>query len=246
MVKIFPDKQALSVAAAERFIQSAREAIVQNGRFLIALSGGSTPALLYQLLAQPPYRDQVDWKKTFVFWSDERVVPPDDDGSNYKQAHELLLAHVPIPPQHVCRAQGELTPEEAAAAYRAALASISSDDAPFPRFDLILLGMGNDGHTASLFPGAASPGEDAQPVIAVTADYDGRPANRITFTPLLINRAKTVLLLVSGPDKAKMVNRALHGERNFEEVPVQRIQPASGSLLWYLDKTAASQLPTTH
>lgn len=243
MIRIYPDKEALSVAAAERFVLAAQEAVRENGRFLTALSGGSTPALMFELLAQLPYHSRVDWEKTLVFWSDERMVPPDDDGSNYKQADALLLSRVPIPARNVYRAQGELPAKEAAAGYRENLAMVSADGSTFPRFDLILLGMGTDGHTASLFPGASLEEEETQPVIAVTADYNGRPANRISFTPRLINQAQTVLILVSGADKAAMVNQALYGEKDTKRIPVQRIEPKRGRLLWYLDQTAASQLP---
>lgn len=245
MVEIFEDKAALSEAAAQLFVTKARAAVAQNGRFLVALSGGSTPAMLFELLRERPYANQMPWSKTVVFWGDERIVPPTDDGSNYKQANDLLLSHVPIPPDNVFRAKGELSPEEAAADYALQVATLDAGETAVPAFDLILLGMGTDGHTASLFPGAVSAAEQTEPVIAVTADYDGRPANRVSFTPLLINQADTVVVLVAGANKAETLHNVLHGAADPETYPIQRIQPANGQLLWFVEKTAASHLHTS-
>ena len=185
---IFKEYEALSLAAAEIFIRAGGAAIEARGRFLVALSGGSTPSGMFRLLASEPHRDQVDWENTFVFWGDERCVPPDDEGSNYHQANEILLSQVPIPRKNIHRVKGELVPYEAANAYAQTLKEFANPGFDWPRFDLVLLGMGADGHTASLFPG--SPVEVDSPTLAVTADYEGRPAERVTLTPPVFNIAR--------------------------------------------------------
>lgn len=242
MLEIFTDRESLNVEAADQLVKLANEAVAQNGRFLIALSGGSTPAGLFKLLAQSPYREQMPWANSIVFWSDERLVPPGDDGSNYKQAHDLLLRHVPIPSDQIVRAKGEQSPEAAVADYQAALQQYATDNRPEPRFDLILLGMGSDGHTASLFPGPISQAEEAQPIIAVTADYDGRPAHRISMTPRLINQARHIFFLVAGASKAAALTAVLQGPYQPEQWPAQRISPENGRLHWFVDEPAAEKI----
>ena len=153
-VRIFKDSEALSQAAAGLFVEAAVEAVETRGRFLVALSGGGTPAGLYHLIAKEPHRHQVDWLHTFVFWGDERCVPPDDAGSNYRQAVDTLLSHVPIPVENILRIKGELEPAEASRDYARILKDYAPPGLDWPRFDLVLLGMGEDGHTASLFPGS--------------------------------------------------------------------------------------------
>ena len=154
-VRVFADAAALSEAAAVLFVQEAKTAVSAHNRFLVALSGGTTPAAMFRLLATPPLSNQVPWPQTHLFWGDERLVPPDDPGSNYGQAHELLLRHVPIPPENIHRAKGELSPAAAVADYAAQLAAMAENGRFFPRFDLAIMGLGSDGHTASLFPGPA-------------------------------------------------------------------------------------------
>ena len=180
-LRIFKEYDTLSTTAAEIFIRASIDAIEARGRFLVALSGGSTPTGLYRTLASEAYRNQVNWQKTFVFWGDERCVPPDDEGSNYYQADEAMLSHIPIPHENILRVKGELIPYEAANAYAQTLKEFADPELEWPRFDLVLLGMGEDGHTASLFPGSQL--EVASPTLAVTGDYQGRPAQRVTLTP---------------------------------------------------------------
>ncbi len=239
-IRIFIDLDALSNAAAALFVETAEQAIRRRGGCLIALSGGSTPAKLYSLLAQPPYRDQIDWKKVHVFWGDERCVPPDDPESNYRQAYDSFLGHVPIPENNIHRVRGELPPEDAAGDYAEVLKDFASAPLDFPRFDLVLLGMGEDGHTASLFPHSEVdlPGTTA----AVTAQYEGRPANRVTLTPPALNAGRRIVFLVSGESKSNTVAHVLKGAYKPLLLPVQRIHPADGELIWLLDRAAASGL----
>ena len=176
-IRIFNDVENLSRAAANLFTAQAAESINEWDRFLLALNGGNTPMRLFQLLGTD-FRQQVNWSKLHIFWGDERCVPPDDPGSSYGQARDILLSRVPIPDSNVHRIKGEIGPVEASKEYSIALKAFSSPPLDWPRFDLVYLGMGEDGHTASLFPG--SPVDVAGPVIPVTAQYQDRPANRVT------------------------------------------------------------------
>lgn len=236
-LRVFPDANSLSRAAAELFVETAQQAVHERGRFLAALSGGGTPSGLYRLLAETPYRSRVDWAKTHLFWGDERCVPPDDSGSNYGQARESLLAHIPIPAGNIHRIKGELDPQAASDDYAQTLKSYAEPGQAWPRFDLVLLGMGEDGHTASLFPG--SPLETPSPTLAVTAHYQGRPANRVTMTPLVINDARNIVFLVIGSNKAVTLDRVLSDLKVLDELPAQRIQPTAGQLTWLVDEAAA-------
>ena len=239
-VRIFDDLDALSKAAAALFVDSCAEAVRLRGRALVALSGGNTPLELYKLLAQPPYAAQVDWPHVHVFWGDERCVPPDDPESNYRQAQDALLARVPIPAGNVHRVQGEAEPQEAALSYALTLKDFATPPLSWPRFDLLLLGMGDDGHTASLFPG--SPVDVKTPTAAVTAQYQGRPANRVTITPVVLNQAKRVVFLVSGQSKSQALANVLYGDFDPDLLPAQRIRPVDGELVWMVDRAAASGL----
>jgi 6-phosphogluconolactonase len=239
-VRIFKDNDALSKAATDIFVQAAKHAIETRGRFLVALSGGGTPSGLYRLLANEPYRIEVNWKKTFVFWGDERCVPPDDVGSNYHQAHEILLKYVPLPKENILRVKGELQPEQASDAYAQTLKDFADLGFDWPRFDLALLGMGEDGHTASLFPG--SPVKATSPTLAVTGHYQGRPADRVTLTPLVFNSTREVLFLVTGEGKAVTLSRVLSDVSDQKQYPAQRIQPTDGQVIWLVDEAAAVDL----
>ncbi|MEZ4515055.1 MAG: 6-phosphogluconolactonase [Chloroflexota bacterium] len=239
-VQIFADAAALSEAAAALFVTEAQTAVSNHQRFLVTLSGGTTPAAMFRLLATPPLANQVPWPHVHLFWGDERLVPPDDPGSNYGQAHELLLRHVPIPPQNIHRAKGELSPAAAVADYKAQLAAMAENGRFFPRFDLAIMGLGSDGHTASLFPGPIREEEQTEAVMAVTAVYEDRPAHRLTLTPLLFNDAHHVLFLVAGKSKAAAVTAVLHDPHAPETWPAQRIQPTDGIVSWYLDQPVAS------
>ena len=239
-VRIFADLQALSEAAAALFIDSVAEAVLHRGQCLVALSGGNTPLKLYELLASTPYTEQVDWPHLQVFWGDERCVPPEDVESSYRQAKDALLARVPIPPQNIHRVECEADPNDAAIAYALTLKRFASPPLEWPRFDLVLLGLGEDGHTASLFPGSTV--EMIGPTAAVTARYQDRPANRVTITPLVFNAARRVMFLVSGQSKSETVAHVLNGSYEPGVLPAQRIRPVDGELIWMLDQAAASGL----
>jgi 6-phosphogluconolactonase len=236
-IVVVPDPEALAQEAARRFTRLAEEAVENRGRFSAALSGGSTPGRLYRRLAEDPHREEMPWRHVHLFWGDERCVPPDHPGSNFRLANEALISHVPIPPDNVHRVRGELEPEAAAQTYAAELHAFFG--APWPRFDLVLLGLGQDGHTASLFPGSDVLDEKVRPVVAVTAQYEDRPAQRVTLTPPAINAAQHVLFLVSGSGKAEVVQAVLEGRERF---PAQQIRPTTGQLGWLMDAAAASRL----
>jgi 6-phosphogluconolactonase len=237
-VVVLPDTQPLARAAARRFANLAGRAVKTRGRFSSALSGGSTPGTLYRWLAEDACRDHISWDKVHLFWGDERCVPPDDPGSNYRLAHETLIARVPIPDSNVHRIPAELEPEAAARAYAEVLRGFFGG--PWPHFDLVLLGLGSDGHVASLFPGSPALHETARPVVAVTAQYEDRPARRVTLTLPAINAARHVLFLVSGETKAGILQAVLEGPAG--QFPAQQVHPTAGRLTWLLDAGAASRL----
>ncbi len=242
-VKILPDPQRLAMAAAELFVQAANDAMSTRGLFSVALSGGSTPQMLYNLLANEPFSERVDWSRTHLFWGDERCVPPDSPGSNYGKAKQILLDHVPIPEENVHRIQGELQPEQAAEQYEETLLSFFSalpteEQRDQASFDLVLLGMGDDGHTASLFPGTPAIDERTRWVAAQYVDKLG--SWRITLTPPILNRAAQVAFLVSGAAKSYTLQRVIYGSYQPERYPAQVIQPTSGNLVWLVDEAAAN------
>jgi 6-phosphogluconolactonase len=239
-IRIFKDEENLGRAAADVFTEQASRSILERDRFLVALNGGNTPMRLFQLLATD-YRDRVDWGKVHIFWGDERCVPPDDAGSSYGQARDALLSRVPIPASNVHRVRGELGPAEAANEYSIILKEFPSPPLQLPRFDLVYLGMGEDGHTASLFPG--SPVDVQEPVIPVTAHYQDRPANRVTLTPTVFNSARMVVFMVTGEKKAITLAKVLSERYNPAQYPAQRINPTDGELIWLIDEEAASKLP---
>ena len=237
-IEVFPDAASLAWAAARRVVALAGAAIAERGQFSLALSGGSTPRALYALLAADEFAAQVDWLRVHVFWGDERCVPPEHPDSNYRLAYETLLSRVPIPTGSIHRVRGELEPEMAAQAYATELRTFFG--APWPRFDLVLLGMGNDGHAASLFPGSATLQETKRSVVAATAHYQDRPAYRVTLTSPAINAARQVLFLVAGLAKAEILGAMLEGPEG--RYPAQLIRPTAGQLTWLMDTAAASQL----
>jgi 6-phosphogluconolactonase len=239
-LRLFKDLEELSHTAAELFVEQAAQSIEDSGRFLVALNGGSTPNRLFQLLASE-YREKVGWSNVYVFWGDERCVPPDDPGSSYGQARETLLSRVPIPEENIHRVKGELGPAEASQEYSLTLQKFASPPFDWPRFDLAYLGMGEDGHTASLFPG--SPIDVLEPTLAVTARYQDRPADRVTLTPVVFNSARLVVFMVTGEKKAQTLAQVLSGRYNPELYPAQRIEPREGRLIWLVDEDVASRLP---
>jgi 6-phosphogluconolactonase len=238
MLHIFKDPLQLSKAAAELFIQAAREAVQDRGRFTVALTGGSSPVQLYQLLARSPYRERVPWEQTYVFWGDERWVPLTDERSNARMAFETLLDQVPIPKDQIFPMWAGQEPEEFAQQYEESLRK--HVEKVGPGFDLILLGMGDDGHTASLFPGTAVLQEKARRVQA----YYLAPQDmyRITLTAPCINQARKIAFLTFGEKKADALYEVLKGERNPEKYPAQLIQPQNGETFWFVDEAAAQRL----
>jgi 6-phosphogluconolactonase len=225
--KIFADPTELARGAAEYFVSRRAETV--------ALSGGSTPKLMFQILADQ-FRDQVQWSRIHFFWSDERHVPPDDSESNYRMANEALLSHVPVAPENVHRVHSENpNAADAAAEYEETLISVTKQ--PLPRLDLILLGLGTDGHTASIFPGSEVLHETER---LVAAPYVEKfKSYRITMTLPLLNNGASVVFLVSGAEKAQIVKEVLEGEN---KCPAQAVKPTQGELIWMLDKDAASKL----
>ena len=241
-LKIFPDVTGMSTSAAVQLVHLSAKALEERGRVLVAISGGSTPQALFNLLAQSPFRDQLPWGGMHFFWADERCVPPDLPESNYGQAQRALFDRVPLPLENIHRVQGELEPARAAQEYVRELREFAGGDQAWPRFDCVLLGMGADGHTASLFPNVTNPSEQTSPAIAVTASYQGRPAQRVTLTPLVFNSAEQVLFLVSGQEKADALAAVLSGSYDPLRWPAQRIHPPEGTVTWIVDGAAAQRL----
>jgi 6-phosphogluconolactonase len=242
-IEVFSSPDSIARYALHEILVTADTAIKERGVYTLVLSGGGTPEPLFRLFATPPFRDTIPWQHIHLFWGDERCVPPDQPGSSYGQARRLFIDRGAIPPENVHRAQGERPPQEAAEDYRHQLTQFNQQyhmEGSIPRFDLVLLGLGSDGHTASLFPGQVPPEAATETVIAVTAEYDGRPANRITLTPPVFNNARHILFLVAGENKAEAVAAVLNGPYNPNQYPAQLIQPTSGEITWLLDKTAAS------
>ena len=240
-VEIFPAPMELSEAAATLFTARAAEAVSARGRFTAALSGGKTPVALYRLLAKAPFASQIPWARVHLFWGDERCVPPDHADSNYRMTRESLLDHVPIPPANVLRMPGEMDPVEAAARYEERLREFfASHGDSFPVFDFILLGLGEDGHTASLFPGTRAIRESARWVLCHYVD--AQKGWRITLTPPVINAARTVVFIAAGAGKSAVLKEIMEGPFRPDTLPAQIVRPAGGTLLWMLDREAAALL----
>lgn len=247
MVEVFATKEAVLDAAAERFVLSSSESIRLSGRFAVALSGGSTPQGLYHRLAAEPFRTRVEWPRVHAFWGDERCVPPDDPASNYRMAWQALLEHVPIPSEHIHRIRGEAKPVPAAEEYERTLRQFfgAPEGPPAPRhgarFDLVLLGLGPDGHTASLFPGDPAVLEVERWVLAVEAPI--LPPRRVTLTPVVLRAARQVMFLVFGKEKAPALRHALAADIPAGRDPARAVLPSSGSVRWLVDRAAAASLP---
>jgi 6-phosphogluconolactonase len=249
-VRIYRDADELALKAARHFARLADQYCLGCGRFTVALSGGSTPRKMLSLLAADPFLDTVPWSSIYFFWGDERTVPPDHVESNYRMAREALLDHVPVPAENIFRIPAELPdPESAAQQYSATLrefflsdpeATLADPSGYVPRFDLVFLGMGPDGHTASLFPGT-----DALYVNnrIVAANFVQKfNTHRITLTATVINNARNVTFIAAGADKAEALRGVLEGSYQPDVYPSQLIRPRNGTLLWMVDEAAAALL----
>jgi 6-phosphogluconolactonase len=244
-IRVFSGPGELARGGAEEFLRRGRKAIDRRGRFAVALSGGSTPSLLFQCLAEEAEvgrRHRFPWGKVHCFWGDERMVPANHPDSNYRAAREAFLDRLPIPAAQihpVPTAAGDAS--EAARQYEARLVDFFKlAEGQWPGFDLIFLGLGVDGHTASLFPGTAAVSEERRLVIAPWVDK--LRSHRVTLTFPVINRAGCVIFLVSGKGKAEILKTVLEGEFRPDQFPAQAVRPATGSLLWFLDRPAAGSL----
>ncbi|MFY9556096.1 MAG: 6-phosphogluconolactonase [Blastocatellia bacterium] len=255
-VRIYRDPQELAVKAARLFARLADQYVVGCGRFNVVLSGGSTPRAMLSVLAVDPFLDTVPWSSICFFWGDERCVPPDHPDSNYRMANEALLSKVPVPPQNIFRIPAEMAdPKQAAGEYAATLrrfftagpGASQSGTAPLsnlPRFDLVFLGMGPDGHTASLFPHTTALQAGEQ--IVVENYVEKFKTHRITLTAATINNARNVTFLAGGEDKAETLKNVLEGSYQPDLYPSQLIRPRNGTLLWMVDQAAARLLADQH
>jgi 6-phosphogluconolactonase len=236
-IKVVPDAKAVAAEAAERVTRAAERAIAERGAFSIALSGGSTPKALYALLTAEPYRSRIDWSKVHILFGDERGVPPEHKDSNYKMADEALLSKVPIPKAQVHRMKGELgeRAEEAAKEYGLMLKANFPDG-----LDVILLGMGGDGHTASIFPHTSAVSEKEHRVVGYFAENSSTGKSwRITMTAPFINQGREIFVMLAGADKAARLKEVLEGPRDPARLPIQLIRPTHGKMTWIVDVAAA-------
>src|SRR5262245_50443745 len=250
-VRVYRSADELALKAARHFARLADQYVIGSGRFTVVLSGGSTPRAMLSMLAAEPFADTVPWSSIYFFWGDERCVPPIHPDSNFRMANEALLSTVPIPPENIFRIQAELPdPSLAAEAYAATISAFfdghgkaktgTAPLASLPRFDLVFLGMGPDGHTASLFPHTAA--LHAREQVVVANHIDKLNADRITLTAPTINNARNVTFLVAGADKAATLKNVLEGSYQLEVYPSQMIRPGNGTLLWMVDEAAARLL----
>lgn len=238
MIRVCADAESLSMAAAEVFAAEARQAVQARGRFAVALAGGNTPQRTYELLAQEPFREQMPWQSVHVFWGDERCVPADDPRNNARMACKSLLDHVPVPSDQVHPMVCDRSPNDAADEYEALLRDFFADGRS--RFDLVLLGLGENGHTASLFPGTSALDEQQRWVADVYVPEEG--LHRLTLTAAAINQTALVVFLVSGNAKAPILQKVLEDAQDPSGIPARLIKPAYGEMLWLVDRDAARLL----
>ncbi|HEX8709992.1 MAG TPA: 6-phosphogluconolactonase [Pyrinomonadaceae bacterium] len=238
-VLIFDDAAEVARAVAERFVAVAQAASASSGRFSVALAGGTTPKRVYELLASEELRSRVDWQKAHIFFGDERCVPPDHAESNYRMASEALLSHLDTPAQNIHRMRGEGDALANARLYEDEMRAYF-DGAAWPRLDLVLLGLGEDGHTASLFPATAALGEQQSWVAANWVEQ--LKAFRLTLTVPAINHAAHIVFMVVGAGKAERLAAVLQEEPEERRLPSQLIRPLDGSLEWYVDRAASARL----
>ena len=238
-ILIFDTPELLAEAAAGRFVNLAQESITQRGRFSVALAGGNTPGRVYGLLASERFKGRVEWPKVHLFFGDERCVPPDHPDSNYRMANEALITHVPIPPANVHRMAGEGEPSVSAALYETQMRQFFGN-VTWPNLDLVFLGLGKDGHTASLFPQTKALNEEDTWVAANWVESLG--VHRLTLTVPVLNHARRIIFLVTGNDKAETLKDVLTLPKDPLRLPAQLIAPAEGTCEWLIDKAAASLL----
>jgi 6-phosphogluconolactonase len=236
-IQVLKDYDALSRAAAQLFLERGKDALAERGRFAAALSGGSTPRRFYALLGSSPYLDALDWHRVHVFWADERCVPPDHRESNFELVHDTLLSSIDIPNGNIHRIRGEEGPDGAAREYEQDIKTFFGVDRPV--FDLIVLGVGEDGHTASVFPYSEAVRETGRIVMPVFLDKP--KLHRVTLTLPVINLAAHIVILASGRSKAAIVREIL-SEENLKKYPAGLVRPVSGDLIWLIDSEAAEQL----
>jgi 6-phosphogluconolactonase len=237
-LQVYSDAQQLSQAAAKWIAGLIAKTLKVRDRFTIALSGGSTPKLLHKILAAAPYKDQIDWSKLHIFWGDERAVPFEDDRNNAKMAYDTLLNFVPVPPSQIHVMRTDIGPEESAIEYEKILHQYF--DKTSNTFDLVLLGMGDDGHTLSLFPGTAIVHEEK--AWAKAFFLPAQDMYRITLTKTIVNQAAHIAFLTTGPGKAHALKEVLKGAYNPDLYPSQEIKPVNGELHWFVDEAAAANL----
>jgi len=245
-ILIFQNIEELNNAATQNFVEIGAKAIEKRGQFAVALAGGSTPKLLYQLLSSDKFNDKIDWKSVFFFFGDERNVPPDSEESNFRMANENLLKPLQIPEENIFRWQTELKDAEVIAEkYEEMIRRFFDlDKNEFPRFDLILLGMGADGHTASLFPFTKALHETEK--IAVANAVKKLNITRLTLTFPVLNNGRNIIFLISGKDKAETLKEVLEGEFQPLKFPSQNVKPGDGNLFWVIDEQAAEYLTRTN
>ncbi len=238
-VEVLSDSEALSLRAAAIFVSVSRNSIATKKRFAAAISGGSTPRRLYMLLGSDAYRDQVDWQRVHLFWVDERCVPKEDEASNFGTAFDTLLSKVGLPGNNIHRMKGEETPDKAARDYEQEIRRFFGESER-PRFDLIILGMGEDGHTASLFPGTKSLEETVR--LAIPVYLEAPKKNRVSLTFPVLNNADQILFLVAGSSKTAVLSEILGDGEKRKLLPAGLINPAHGNITWLIDQEAAGKL----
>ncbi len=238
MITIYENVEVLGVAVAELFLEKARVAVAERGRFIVSLAGGQTPQRIYEILAKPPYSNQIPWQKVHIYWGDERYVPADDIRSNQLMARKAFLDHVPIPQEQIHPILCTSSPQQAVKEYEHVLASTFLKEEP--QFDFIFLGLGSDGHTASLFPNTS--------VLHEREHWAGhvylpeQDSHRVTLTVPVINQARTIVFLVTGDSKAEIVREVLEGPIDYRKLPSQMIAPQQGDLYWFMDRDASKLL----
>jgi len=239
-IEIYPNPEELSKAAVQLFVDVARQSVKERGRFTAALSGGGSPQRMYEMLASEPFKSRVPWDEAFIFWGDERFVPSDDPENNARMTREKLLDHVPLPSDHIFPIPTSGKPKAAATTYASTLSSFFGNSNDFPRFDFMLLGLGENGHTASLFPETDVLQEQNKLVDSVFIEE--KDQYRITLTYPVINSARNIVFLVHGSSKSSVLQKILEGKYEPNELPAQLIKPSSSELFWLIDENAAAIL----